>query len=471
MTDSGLVTRTVIEVHPSAQMLGDAVLLAEGAYAPLGRFVGAEEGRRIRDRGQLVDGAAFPVPVTLVLSDRDTIDLSLGDRVVLVDAEGAAVATVAVDSLWDAGDHQVGVSGPVVGADAPPAAFAGLARHPRDAREELPAAGAWGVLLDRPLLAPEVSALAEVAEDGPVLLLARTIDPRVPADVLVKATLAATSSIPNAHVITVPFARRHDSRDDSALGEVVMRNYGVRPVDVLLDEGVWLAAQAALRGGDEAALGEAFDPATLAVLRRWRPPRRDRGLVVFFTGLSGSGKSTIARGLVDRLYETDRSLTVLDGDVARRMLSSGLGFSRADRDTNIRRLGWVGSEVARHGGLAVLAPIAPFAATRAEVRRMVEANGDLVLVWVSTPLEECERRDRKGLYAKARRGDIPDFTGISSPYEAPDDADLVIDTTHVSVEHAVEQVWDYLVDGGWISERAGDGATGAPRRARSRGRW
>jgi sulfate adenylyltransferase len=173
---------------------------------------------------------------------------------------------------------------------------------------------------------------------------------------------------------------------------------------------------------------------------------------VFFTGLSGSGKSTVARALVDRLHETDRTVTLLDGDVARRMLSSGLGFSRDDRDTNIRRLGWVGAEVARHGGIAVLAPIAPFAATRAEVRRMVEAVGDLVLVWVSTPLEECERRDRKGLYARARRGEIPDFTGISSPYEAPDDADLVIDTTHVSIDEAAERVWRHLVEGGWVTE-------------------
>ena len=282
------------------------------------------------------------------------------------------------------------------------------------------------------------------------MLLTRSVDPLVPVDVLVKATLAAASSIPNATVVTVPFARRHEAADDVELSDVVMRNYGVRRVDVMLGGAAWAAAGAALDTDDHSAIAEMFDPATLAVLRRWRPPRRERGLVVFFTGLSGSGKSTVARGLVDRLHETDRSLTVLDGDVARRMLSSGLGFSREDRDTNIRRLGWVAGEVARHGGVTVLAPIAPFASTRSEVRRMVEANGDLVLVWISTPLEECERRDRKGLYAKARRGEIPDFTGISSPYEAPDDADLVIDTTDLSVEQAVGQVFGYLVDGGWL---------------------
>ena len=451
MTDSTSVTRSQHTVHPSAQALGDAILIVQGAYAPLDRFVCAEEGRRIRDRGQLVDGAAFPVPVTLVVSRTDVPDLADGHTVVLVDAEGASLAEVRVDSLRDAGGSHVGISGPVRPLSTPEHSFARLAHPARDVRERFVAAGTRGVLLDRPLLAAEVSALAEISEDGPVVLLVRSIDPKVPVDVLTKATLAAASAVPGSEVLTVPFAQRDDRVDDDALRDVLMRNYGIRPVDVLLDDGSWRAAQAALQSGDDGVLTEAFDPASLAVLRQWRPPRRERGLVVFFTGLSGSGKSTVARGLVDRLHETDRSLTVLDGDVARRMLSSGLGFSREDRDTNIRRLGWVAAEAARHGGLAVLAPIAPFAATRSEVRRMVEANGDLLLVWISTPLEECERRDRKGLYAKARRGEIPDFTGISSPYEAPDDADLVIDTTDVSVAEAVEHVWGHLVDGGWIS--------------------
>jgi sulfate adenylyltransferase len=306
------------------------------------------------------------------------------------------------------------------------------------------------MLVDRPLLAAEVSALAEVGEDGPVLLLVRSVDPAVPVDVLVKATLAAAEQIPEAMVLTVPFARRTDPDDDEALGAVVLRNYGATPVRLPQQHAAWHTVLAALDQDDDAVLGDLVDPGTLTVLRRWRPPRARRGLVVFFTGLSGSGKSTVARGLVDRLHETDRTVTLLDGDVARRMLSSGLGFSRDDRDTNIRRLGWVGAEVARHGGVAVLAPIAPFASTRAEVRRMVEATGDLVLVWIATPLEECERRDRKGLYARARRGEIPDFTGISSPYEEPDDADLVLDTSTMSPDEAVGRLVTHLTAGGWL---------------------
>lgn len=445
-------SRQTREIHPSARALGDAVLVASGALDPLDRFVCEREGRRIRDRGQLLDGAAFPVPVTLTLPESDVDGLSEGDRVVLVDGEGAPVAEVLVDSLWSAAHNTVGLAGPVRGLAAPGHAFASLGRPAREVRRDLGAASAVGALVDRPLLAEEVSALASVADPSRVLLLVRTVDPQVPADVLVKSLLAAATQIPGSEVITVPLARRADRTDDQALAEIVVRNYGARPAHGLTADSEWLAVKAALDEDDEVSLHQRVDPATLNVLRRWRPPRPSRGLVVFFTGLSGSGKSTIARSLVDRLHETDRTVTVLDGDVARRMLSSGLGFSRQDRDTNIRRLGWVGAEVARHGGAAVLAPIAPFAATRAEVRRMVEAVGDLVLVWVSTPLEECERRDRKGLYAKARRGEIPDFTGISSPYEQPDDADLVIDTTEVDVAAAVDRVWDHLVSGKWITE-------------------
>ena len=131
-------------------------------------------------------------------------------------------------------------------------------------------------------------------------------------------------------------------------------------------------------------------------------------------------------------------MSLLDGDDVRRLLSSGLGFDHAARDLNVRRIGYVGSEVARHGGLAICAPIAPYAESRAAVRAMVEPVGDFVLVHVSTPLEECERRDLKGLYAKARAGLIPEFTGISDPYDVPTDADLVVDTAQVSREEALQ---------------------------------
>ena len=174
--------------------------------------------------------------------------------------------------------------------------------------------------------------------------------------------------------------------------------------------------------------------------------------MLFFTGLSGSGKSTLARALVDLILEQgQRTVTSLDGDVVRRNLSAGLTFSKADRETNIRRIGWVAAEISRHGGVAVVSPIAPFDETRQQVRAMVdEAGGAFFLVHVATPLEECERRDRKGLYAKARAGEIPEFTGISSPYEEPEDADVRVDTTGRTIEDALDDVLAALRDEGYL---------------------
>jgi sulfate adenylyltransferase len=183
--------------------------------------------------------------------------------------------------------------------------------------------------------------------------------------------------------------------------------------------------------------------------------------VLFFTGLSGSGKSTLARALMDRILEQgERTITSLDGDVVRRNLSAGLTFSKEDRETNIRRIGWVAAEISRHGGVAVCSPIAPFDETRQQVRDMVErAGGAFFLVHVATPLEECERRDRKGLYAKARRGEIPEFTGISSPYEEPADADVRVDTTGRSIEDALEDVVTALEAAGYLDLTTGPDAT------------
>ncbi|WP_084039214.1 adenylyl-sulfate kinase [Demequina sp. NBRC 110053] len=169
------------------------------------------------------------------------------------------------------------------------------------------------------------------------------------------------------------------------------------------------------------------------------------GVVVLFTGLSGSGKSTIARQVTRRLRaESSQRVTLLDGDEVRAMLSSGLGFSRADRELNVRRIGWVASQISAHGGLAICAPIAPYASIRQEVREMAEQVGRFVLVHVATELEVCEARDRKGLYAKARAGEIQEFTGISDPYEVPRDAHVVVGADGEDAEAAAARVVQYL---------------------------
>jgi sulfate adenylyltransferase len=201
-----------------------------------------------------------------------------------------------------------------------------------------------------------------------------------------------------------------------------------------------------------ASVPEWFTPPAVArELRRARPPRSERGFVLFLTGLSGSGKSTIARDLRDVLTERgDRRVSLLDGDLVRHLLSAGLTFSREDRDLNVARIGFVAAEVARHGGIAICAPIAPFAEARARVREMVSEVGDFLLIHVATPVEVCEARDRKGLYARARAGLISQFTGISDPYEEPADADLVIDTSLLTEQEAVAAVLRILTSGGWL---------------------
>lgn len=193
-------------------------------------------------------------------------------------------------------------------------------------------------------------------------------------------------------------------------------------------------------------------PEVAAELRRTHPPRSRQGFTVFFTGLSGAGKSTIANALLVKLLEMGgRPVTLLDGDLVRKNLSAELGFSREHRDINITRIGYVASEITKAGGVAICAPIAPYDGTRKTVRKMVAPVGGFVLVHVATPLEVCEERDRKGLYAKARAGLIPEFTGISDPYEEPDDAEVVIDSTRFSPEEAANQIVLYLERLGFLS--------------------
>lgn len=190
------------------------------------------------------------------------------------------------------------------------------------------------------------------------------------------------------------------------------------------------------------------------VLHEFQKPFRGgaaHGLTIFFTGLSGAGKSTIARILHSRLMERgERSITMLDGDLVRKHLSSELGFSREHRDLNVLRLGYVASLITQHHGIAICAPIAPYAATRAQVRAMVEPHGAFVEVYVATSLDICEQRDRKGLYARARKGLIPQFTGISDPYEAPTRAEIEIDTAKVAAVDAVDQILGYLMQQGYL---------------------
>ncbi|WP_214325911.1 adenylyl-sulfate kinase [Nonomuraea sediminis] len=400
-----------MEWTPDARELADLELLLSGAFHPLEGFLGHDDVHAVHERGTLKDGTPWPAPVTIHVPE------AVGE-VTLLDPEGVPLAVLTVTEH----DEDGLTAGPVrsLGA-AEHGPFARLRRTPAQVREELAGRPALAVTMRGPL--DDLTEITSTAKElgAVILLLPLAYGEQGPA--VVRAALKAKEQLPaDTIVVSVPLAPRQEPEIDLELREHVAENYG---------------ASEHLAGPE---------PITLP-----GPPHR-RGLVVFFTGLSGSGKSTIARGLRDALLELgSRTITYLDGDVVRHLLSKGLTFSKADRDLNIRRIGFVAAESARHGGLAICAPIAPYARTREEVREMVESVGaDFLLVHVATPLEECERRDRKGLYAKARAGLIPEFTGVSDPYEEPEDAELVIDTTHISIEAAVSRVLDTLRSGGWV---------------------
>jgi sulfate adenylyltransferase len=190
----------------------------------------------------------------------------------------------------------------------------------------------------------------------------------------------------------------------------------------------------------------------------WPPQAGDRpdpaairnGACIWFTGLSGSGKSTTAARVAEMLEARGRTITMLDGDVVRTHLSRGLGFSREDRDENVRRIGFVAAEVVRHGGLAICAVVSPYRATRGEVRQMV-GPGSFVEVFVDTPVEICEARDVKGLYAGSRRGEVSALTGVADPYEPPENPELRLETVDRTAEENALRVVEYLEQRGFVA--------------------
>jgi len=191
-------------------------------------------------------------------------------------------------------------------------------------------------------------------------------------------------------------------------------------------------------------------PEIAAILQQAHPPRDRQGFCIWFTGLSGAGKSTTADALTTKLLEHGRQTTVLDGDVVRTNLSQGLGFSKEDRDINIRRIGFVASEIVRHGGGVVCAAVSPYRATRNECRAMI-GDDQFIEVFVDTPLETCEERDTKGMYALAREGKIKNFTGIDDPYEPPQHPEIIVDTTARTAEENADRILSFLIDKGFVS--------------------
>jgi sulfate adenylyltransferase len=499
----------------SASQLGDLELLLSGAFAPLTGFMTGADATAVADGWRLADGTPFPAEITLDVPANVPADAST-DRILLADPEGTPIAVMAIEERIPLANRgEVRLAGPV-SANRPPehGPFRRLMLSPAESRAELGDRPVLAFATRGPLTSRQIGQVKHLAGQLKARVL---ILPLVSGNVavvsspqaLIRAVLAAMPSLPaDSLLIPVPLSQHASATGggakrarDLALTSRVAAAYGAThfmvdgplPTAADVPAGVDLAACAQipmLSGGDWAydpsaevwrphalieagteredlsadQLGDLLDagskipdwvmPTAVArELRRVRRPRSERGLVLFLTGLSGSGKSTIARDLADVLAErSDRQVSLLDGDLVRQLLSAGLSFSRADRDLNIARIGFVAAEIARHGGIAICAPIAPFAAARTQVRHMVSEVGDFFLIYVATPVEVCEARDRKGLYAKARAGLIGQFTGVSDPYEEPADAEMVIDTSVLSRRDAVQAVLRMLTTGGWLAD-------------------
>ena len=529
------------------RQLCDLELLLNGGFSPLTGFLGRADYDRVLADQRLATGMLWPIPITLDVDPKLVRDLHPGAILALLDPEGAIVAGLHVEDIWEPdrraeadavfgtvnpehpgvaqllkATHPMYVGGYLVGLALPVHHDYGALRHtPSGLRAEFDRRG-W-----RRIVAFQTRNPMHRAHQELTLRAAKAVDARLlihpvvgmtkPGDVdhytRVRCYQAIMGTYPDHTVMLslLPLAMRMGGPREAIWHAIIRKNFGCTHLIVGRDHAGPGAgadgrpfygpydAQEALRAHeaelgigmvpfrqmlyapdlerylpeDEVPAGETtIDisgtelrrrlqvglelpswftfPAVDRELRRTHPPRRQQGFTVLLTGLSGAGKSTIANVLRVKLMELgERSVTLLDGDLVRKHLSSELGFSKADRDINIRRIGFVAAEVTRAGGIAICAPIAPYDATRKEVRRMIEPVGGFVLVHVATPLEVCEQRDRKGVYAKARAGLIPEFTGVSDPYEPPADADVVVDAAETTPGEAAQEILRHLQNQGY----------------------
>lgn len=523
----------------------DLEMLATGAFSPLRTFMGKADFERVVDEMRLVDGAIFPIPVTLSVDGLSGIEA--GRRIALRDSKNDLLAVMDVEEIyeWDRGRTAVSVFGtkdprhPLVSEMAGWGKynlsgrlrvlglpvyrdFKDLRLTPVEARERLAALGRTEVVAFQtrnPIhQAHEVMTQRAMEMTGGTLLLHPVVGMTREGDIdhytrVRTYKKVAELAYPPGRVLLslLPLAMRMAGPREAVWHAIIRRNYGAGHLIVgrdhaspgvdsrgkpfydplaaqelakkysdetgvgviafeefayLPDEGRYEEARKIESGrktfslsgtqiredylGKGAALPAWFTrPEVAAILAESHPPRRRQGVCVWFTGLSGSGKSTTAEILATLMLEAGRQSTLLDGDVVRTHLSKGLGFSREDRDINVGRIGFVASEIVRHGGIAICAAVSPYRQSRNAVRRMFR-EGNFVEVFVDTPLDVCEERDSKGMYAMARRGEIKNFTGVNDIYEKPESAEIVLDTVNRPAEHNAHAIFAHLREAGFF---------------------
>jgi len=536
------------------RQLCDIELLLNGGFSPLSGFLGRKEYESVCEEMCLEDGTLWPIPVVLDISEGPAKDLDAGASLALRDPEGAMLAALHVEEVWQPDrkaeaeavygstdinhpgiaylleqTHPYYVSGHLEGIQLPiHYDYRPLRLTPQELRAAFTKAG-WRRIVAFQTRNPMHRAHQELTiraakEVEANLLIHPVVGLTKPGDVdhytRVRCYQAILTRYPQ-HTVKLsllPLAMRLAGPREALLHAIIRKNHGCThlivgrdhagpgsdpngkpfydpyaaqevfkqyeeeldvsmvpfqmmvyveeldryfPIDEVPEGKRYLSISGTelrerLAAGHDIPNWFSF-PEVVSELRHGHPARHRQGFTVFFTGLPSSGKSTIANILLVKFLETgDRPVTLLDGDIVRKNLSSELGFSKEHRDLNIQRIGFVASEITKNGGIAICAPIAPYDSIRKEVRSLIESVGGFQLIHVATPLEVCEQRDRKGLYAKARAGLVAEFTGISDPYDEPEDAEVVLDTTELTPEEAAQRILLHLEREGFIGPYADD---------------
>jgi sulfate adenylyltransferase len=491
--------------------LADLELLAVGGYSPLRGFMGKADHDRVVAEMRLADGTFWPLPIVLPVVPGEGV--AEGKPLALRDVYGNLLAFLHVEEIYRDGEGTEGAAHYAAGRlevvrTPPHYDFVDLRRTPAELRARFRELG-WSRIValhaDAPIHRAQEEATRRAAgRMAAGLLIHATAGAGRPGDVDRYARVRCHRALvdhyfdPGAAVLgLLPLASREAGPRDALLRAIVARNYGctglivdrdsdrdslaahaeeigVGPVEAwptvyLPDEDRYAELEEVPPGARTARLSddEVRDDylargrrlpdwyaraEVAAILDEIHPPRYRQGLTIWFTGLSGSGKSTVAQALLERLAEHGRAASFLDGDEIRTHLSKGLGFSKEDRDVNIRRVGYVAGLVARHGGVTICSVISPYKAVRDEAR--AASGGNFVEVYCSTPVEVCEARDVKGFYAKARAavdaGKPLGFTGVDDPYEAPEAAEVTLDTSRLGVAECVDAVAEKLLALGYI---------------------
>jgi sulfate adenylyltransferase len=504
------LARDVPSLTLDDRTLCDLEQLAVGGYSPLTTFLGQADYARVLAEGRLTNGTLWPLPIVLPVTPGEGCEV--GRPLALRDVYGNLLAFLHVEEIYPAdkqaeahthhGTHGHYASGPLEVLRTPPHFdFTDLRHTPASLRAEFARRG-WSTIVAihtrAPLHRPEEEQARQAAHNlGAGLLLHPAVGTTQPGDInhftrirTYRALVSAIEPSGSVALSLLPLAPRHAGTRETLLHAILRRNYGCTHLivaseadrDLLQAHAPEIGVEPVLAptlvylpdrdqfvpndqvpdgitaidpefASDEQPLPSWFTrPAVAEILRQAHPPRSRQGLTLWFTGLSGSGKSTVAHALVERLAEYGRFSSFLDGDEIRTHLSRGLGFSREDRDTNIRRVGYVAGLVNQHGGTILCSVISPYRAIRDEAR--AASRGNFVEIYCATPIAECERRDVKGLYARARaavaEGRTAGFTGVDDPYEPPLNPEVTLDTARQSLPECVEVIVAKLLDLGYL---------------------